>query len=111
MLSKRKLKEKVRVIFTLSAQAGGEAVYLVGDFNNWDRHATAMARNKDGNWEAKVDLDSNREYQFRYLVNDRLWRGDPDADGYVRSPFGSNNCVVSTVIASRTRRRGTKKAD
>jgi 1,4-alpha-glucan branching enzyme len=109
MLTKRKLKNKVRVIFTLPAHAGDESVRLVGDFNNWDQTAMPMARNKDGDWEVKLDLEPDQEFQFRYLVNGRVWRNDPAADGFVRNPFGSENSLVSTKVVSGAE-RGAKRS-
>jgi len=108
MLSKRRLNNKIRATFTLSVREDEEAVYLVGDFNNWDMNARPMALNKDGDWEAKLDLEAGREYQFRYLVvgRNRTWRNDPSADGYVRNPFGSDNSLVSTAVTRRVTRAG-----
>ena len=111
MLSKRRLKNKIRVTFTLSVHEGEESVCLVGDFNHWDKSARPMARNKNGDWEVKLDLEAGREYQFRYLVvgRGRTWRNDPSADGYVRNPFGSDNSLVSTAITRRFTRAGDMK--
>ncbi|HET7088996.1 MAG TPA: isoamylase early set domain-containing protein [Anaerolineae bacterium] len=110
MLTKRKLKNKVRVTFTLPAREGEESICLVGDFNNWEECVTSMARNKDGDWQVKLDLEPNREYQYRYLVNERTWRNDPAADDYVRNPFGSDNSLVSTVVTRLPKRSGSKKS-
>jgi 1,4-alpha-glucan branching enzyme len=107
MLTKRKIKNKVRVTFTLPAQQGDESVYLVGDFNDWDVRATPMAFTSEGCWEAKLSLRPNREYQYRYLVNGTIWRNDLAADSYVLNEFGSENSVAATIIESRTKRTGT----
>lgn len=107
---KRKLKNKVQVNFTVPAQEGDDSAYLVGDFNDWDMRATPMARTSEGNWEVKLSLKPNREYQYRYLVNGTLWRTDPSADSYVRNPYGTENSVVSTIIEGRMKRGGSRKA-
>ncbi len=107
---KRKLKNKVQVTFTLPVQEGDESAYLVGDFNDWDVHATRMDRIDEGSWEAKVSLRPDREYQYRYLVNGTLWRTDPAADDYMRNPYGSENSVVSTFLESPIKRGGSRKA-
>ncbi len=98
---KRKLKNKVQVTFVLPVQEGDETVCLVGDFNNWDMHVTPMAPASERNWEVKLRLAPNHEYQYRYLVNGRIWRTDPAADSYVRNPYGSENSVVTTTVTSR----------
>jgi 1,4-alpha-glucan branching enzyme len=99
MLKKRFLKSgKVKVEFTVpdAIAANAESVYLVGDFNNWDESATPMTRYKNGKFKVTLDLEPNREYQFRYLVNGSQWHNDWDADRYVANPFSGDNSVVST---------------
>ena len=41
-------------------------------------------------------LEPGREYEFRYLADDRLWLNDPAADRQVSNPFGEDNSVVAT---------------
>ena len=42
-----------------------------------------------------IDLEPDREYQFRYLLNDKTWENDCEADKYVLHPYGdSENSVV-----------------
>ncbi|GAB4420669.1 MAG: hypothetical protein Kow00106_17300 [Anaerolineae bacterium] len=99
MLKKRFLKSgKVKVEFIVpdAIAANAESVYLVGDFNNWDESATPMTRYKNGKFKVTLDLEPNREYQFRYLVNGSQWHNDWDADRYVANPFSGDNSVVST---------------
>jgi 1,4-alpha-glucan branching enzyme len=109
MLTIRKIKNKVRVTFSLPAQEGDESVYLVGHFNDWDVRATPMASTSAGNWVVEVSLRPNREYQFRYLVNGTLWRNDPAADSFVHNQYGSENSVVAAVGESHPRRTEPRK--
>ena len=37
---------------------GARELYLIGDFNNWDRTATPMQRNRDGVWKVKLPADA-----------------------------------------------------
>ena len=46
-------------------------------------------------WTITVDLELNREYQFRYL-KDGEWMNDNQADAYAQNPYGSDNFVVVT---------------
>jgi hypothetical protein len=55
-----------------------------------------MTRYKNGKFKVTLDLEPNREYQFRYLVNGSQWHNDWDADRYVANPFSGDNSVVST---------------
>ena len=98
MLTKKFLKNSDRcgVEFSLSGTIQGETVYLVGDFNNWDEDAMPMQRQPDGTFTITIELATNREYQFRYLVNGMEWHNDWKADKYVPNPYSGDNSVVFT---------------
>ncbi len=92
-----KTKNVCRVTFRLPNAAAPDAksVYIVGDFNNWNYHANPMKKLKKGDYTIKLDLDPEREYQFRYLIDELKWENDWKADKYVKSPYGdSDNSVV-----------------
>ena len=72
-----------------------KSVFIVGDFNNWNIHADPMQKLKDGSYKITLDLESGKEYQFRYLIDEIEWENDWNADKYVKSPYGdSDNSVV-----------------
>lgn len=98
MLKKQLLKTKpvCKVTFSFPKEEQAESVYLVGDFNNWDEQATPLKRAKDGSFSVTLELDKDREYQFRYLVNNAEWKNDWQADRYVPNPFSGDNSVVAT---------------
>lgn len=99
MFKKRFLKKgvvKVDFILPETIAADADTVYLVGDFNNWDEQATPMTQLKNGSFKVTIELEPNREYQFRYLVNGNQWHNDWDADKYVPNPFSGDNSVIST---------------
>lgn len=86
---------KARVTFELPADAAQESVYVVGDFNDWDKEATPMKHVKGrGVWKAQLSLETGKQYQFRYLIDGTDWHNDEQADGYVQSPFFSENGVL-----------------
>ncbi len=93
-----KSKPKCKVTFRLSSQAAKKAkdVHIVGDFNNWSKAAMPMKRLKDGAYVVTLDLDTGKEYQYRYLIDEDTWENDWDADKYVPSLFGG--CENSVVI-------------
>lgn len=100
-LKKKFLKSKPRckVTFTLSKEQAKDAgkVAVVGEFNNWEPSASPLRRQKDGAFSATLDLETGREYQFRYLIDGEIWISDPEADRYAFSPFGDcDNSVVTT---------------
>jgi len=85
------------VTFRVPAEVAPNAksVSLVGEFNNWDESATPMTRLKNGSFKVTLDLENDHEYQFRYLLNEKEWENDADADKFVSTPYGnSENSVI-----------------
>lgn len=99
MINKRRNKDKVRVTFTLPENVNARRAHVVGDFNDWSP-STPMKRGKEGALQVAVDLEPDREYQFRYVIDGERWINDPQADAQVANPFGSENSVVRTVVAA-----------
>lgn len=99
-ISKKYLKTKSvsRVTFMLpnAIAAGATKAALVGEFNGWDPKATRMRKLKSGEFKVTVDLEVGREYQYRYLLDDRKWTNDDAADRYV--PAGIADAENSVVI-------------
>ena len=91
-----KNKSVCKVTFYTPSEIKAELICLVGDFNNWDEHATPMEKLKDGRFKVVLDLEKGREYQFRYLVEGTEWHNDWEADKYVPNPFSNDNSVVIT---------------
>jgi len=98
MFKKKFLKTKCKVTFELPEAVAerAEEVHLVGDFNNWDEQATPMEKKRGNRFSVTIDLEPNREYQYRYLINGRSWENDWEADKYVPNPFSGDNSVIST---------------
>ncbi len=97
---KRYLKTKnvSKVTFCLPAEAAREAqaVCLVGDFNGWDANATPMSRLKSGEFKVTLDLETGREYEYRFLIDGRVWENDWAADDYRPAGIpGAENSVVT----------------
>ena len=54
-----------------------------------------MKKSKSGAFTTTLDLEPGREYQFRYLLDEKIWGNDSDADKSVFSPYGdSENSVI-----------------
>ena len=98
--TKKYLKSKplAKVTFRLPKEAVGTAseVYLVGEFNAWDKTATPMQSLKNGSYKTVVELESGKEYQYRYLIDGERWENDWEADKYVPNnlTFEDNSVVV-----------------
>ena len=86
-------------------------VSVIGDFNNWNTSATPL-RLDDSGWHASVDLDADRAYHYRYLIDGSEWHNDWQADCYEPNEYGGDNSVVITSgFLIGTRRRIVSSAD
>lgn len=100
-IKKQILKSKpiCKVTFKLEKEAanGAKKISVVGDFNQWDEIAGEMNALKNGSFTLTLDLESGKEYQFRYFADSRSWLNDPEADKQVHSGVGdAYNSVIVT---------------
>lgn len=91
MLTKKYTKKAVKVTFEVE-QPQAEEVAVLGEFNGWQPES--MKKFKNGKHKLTVDLEPQREYQFRYLVDSAEWDNDAEADRYVANGHGQDNSVV-----------------
>lgn len=99
-IKKQFLKSKpvCKVSFKLTKAEANSAskVYLVGDFNNWNEKADELNKLKDGSFSSSLELETGRDYQFRYLADGKSWFNDNEADRYEASGHGdAQNGVLS----------------
>ena len=86
-----------KVTFTLPKDFAQQfdTIAVVGDFNNWDPKANQFVVTANGDHAVSIDLEGNREYQFRYLGNGEVWLNETEAEKTVSSPYGeSKNSVI-----------------
>lgn len=98
-IKKQYLKKKpvCKVTLRVPKEMAPEAsqVFVVGEFNDWDKDSTPMQRLKSGDFKTVLELDTGREYQFRYLIDNEQWENDPEADRLVDNNFSfDKNSVV-----------------
>ena len=99
-LKKQYLKSKpeCKVTFTLPEEAvkNAKKVTLVGEFNDWNKSKTVLKKMKNGSVSVSLNLKTGREYQYRYLIDGKIWENDWAADKYVASsiPNIENSVVV-----------------
>jgi 1,4-alpha-glucan branching enzyme len=96
MITKRqflKTKPVCKVTFQINATA--ENACIAGEFNSWNEVSTPMKKGKDDSFTITVELETGREYQFRYLLDGKTWINDEAADKYVKTPLGNENSVIS----------------
>lgn len=98
-IKKQYLKNKsiCKVTFIVPATIGAKAtkVNLAGDFNNWDEKALPMKKLKNGLFKTTIELETGKQYEFRYLIDNKRWVNDDGADSYSFSEYG--NCDNSVV--------------
>ena len=74
---------------------GAASVYVVGDFNDWDRSRTQLARVADGNqWRAKIAL-AEGVYRYAFLVDGQQWIADPSRPSASDIDFGGQVSVLA----------------
>lgn len=87
-ISKQYLKTKpaCKVTFVVPKEQAATAasVSILGEFNNWQ--ATAMKKQKNGDFSTTLTLPTAQEFQFRYLIDSDNWCNDSEADAFVPSP-------------------------
>jgi 1,4-alpha-glucan branching enzyme len=96
---KQYLKSKAvcKVTFKLSREQSqaADSVRLVGDFNQWDISSVPMKKLKNGDFTSTISLANDAQYQFRYLLDDKEWENDWEADAYIPSSVSfADNSVV-----------------
>ena len=87
---------KCKVTFRLPVEAASDArkVTIVGDFNDWNTTTKPMKQVTRGDYMVTIELQSNREYRYKYLIDNHFWENDWCADKYVANEFGSEDTVV-----------------
>jgi hypothetical protein len=71
------------------------SVALVGDFNNWNRAATALApAGGEGMWTASVALPPGR-HEYAFIVNGERWMADPLATVTIHDDFGTASSILT----------------
>ena len=89
-LKKQFLKSKpvCKVTFLMDKETvnGASKVELLGEFNNWNTaEPVSMKKLKNGSFKAIIDLPTEKEYQFKYLLDGEKWVNDESADKYVNN--------------------------
>ena len=63
-----------------------------------------MKKAPDGSFSVKKQLETNKEFQFRYCLDGNRWINDWKADKYVRSEVANDdNSVVDTTVPKTTK--------
>ena len=97
-IKKQYLKSKpvCKLTFKVTKEEAQSAntVAIVGEFNEWNKDAEPMKKLKSGDFTQTLNLETGKEYQFKYLINDTIWANETEADkivpnGIVEGEFNS----------------------
>jgi hypothetical protein len=91
-----KTPPKCKVTFRLPKDVAPEAqkITVVGDFNNWNKEDILMKRFSSGDFAVILELETGKEYRYRYLIDGSYWENDWCADRYEPNQFGWHDSVV-----------------
>ncbi len=88
--------DQVRVTFSVPASLWVDSIYLVGDFNEWDRARTPLRKDEE-RWSVSLLLERGRAYTYRYLVDLHEWMSDWNADGFSVGQDGTSSSIIIAV--------------
>jgi len=69
-------------------------VYLVGDFNKWQRKNEYVMVRRNGNWKKIIHLNKGR-YRYKFVV-DEQWTHDNSNPNKESDSFGGYNSLIET---------------
>lgn len=100
----------VLVRFIFDAPSATE-VWLAGTFNNWTADKSKpkypnaeisqgalipMKKDEKGYWNVTIPLPAGR-YQYKYVVDQLVWREDPNSPEFVDDGFGGKNSIIIVI--------------
>ena len=94
-----KAKNKCKVTFSIDAELvnGGKEVAILGEFNDWTPDEHVMRKLKDGSFTKTIELETGHDYQFRYLVDGKVWINDNQPDNLAYSGVAAEKNSVVTL--------------
>jgi len=87
-----KTKDYCKVKFSFKIEEA-ETVEILGLNSDW-QHSIIMSKKKDGSFSADVNLPKDSKHEFKYLVNEKIWVNDPEADAQIPNSFGGTNSLI-----------------
>ena len=88
-----KTKDYCKVKFSFKVE-NAETVEILGLNSDW-ANAVIMSKKKDGSFSADVNLPKDSKHEFKYLVNEKEWINEPEADGQEPNIYGGTNSVLT----------------
>ena len=86
---------KVKFIAPNELCQSAKKLTIAGEFNDWDTSKNPLRKQKDGSYATIIDLETNKEYEYRFVLDGDRWENDYTADKYVANNFSfEENSVV-----------------
>ena len=104
MIQKRYLKNKplCKVTFSLEKKDVAHtpnSISVIGDFNDWNAKKGQLKKLKNGTFKNTFTFESNKEYEFKYLINDNQYINEKDSDSYRWNDYAMDqNSVLSLYL-------------
>ncbi|MFC1549152.1 AAA family ATPase, partial [Candidatus Omnitrophota bacterium] len=87
----KQIKDTVREFLVHAPQAG--AVYVLGDFNDWQKaEASRLNKLENGQWSAHFTLKRGT-YRYKFLIDDE-WTNDPENSDFETNIFGTIDSIL-----------------
>ncbi len=87
-----KTKSYCKVKFSFKVE-NAETIEILGLNSDW-QNSIIMSKKKNGSFSADVTLPKDSKHEFKYLVNEKEWINEPEADLQQPNEFGGNNSVI-----------------
>ena len=88
------MPKRRRLEFSLDCP-NADAVFLAGDFNDWNVRKHPMRKNADGIWEKTIYVFPG-SYEYKFFV-DGLWQMDPNNSECCTNCYGTDNNVITVT--------------
>jgi hypothetical protein len=73
------------------------SIAVAGTFNDWNQESHQLEKQKNGDFKLDLVLESDREYEFRYIIDGTRWENAHNADRYYWSDYSNcDNSVLET---------------
>ena len=101
-IKKQFLKNKpvCKVTFSLTKDEAlsAEKIQLLGDFNSWNvEEAVELKKFKNGTYKTTLNLETEKEYKFKYLFDETKWENDVTADSYADNGISAEGNFVVAI--------------
>lgn len=88
-----KTKDYCKVKFSFKVE-DAETIEILGLNSDW-KNSIIMSRKKDGTFSADVNLPKDTKHEFKYLVDEKVWANDPEADAEIPNVYGGTNSLIN----------------